>query len=90
MGKVFQDGIREGEDGAAGWYTKTSPVFEVVPGLHDWLVNTCFVGDLLLPTRQDQVVLEIFEICSDNNIHGVLPVMDTLWDHLWTYSLACD
>jgi hypothetical protein len=62
MGKVFQEGIREGEEGSAGWYTKTSPTFEVIPGPHDWLVNTCFVGDLLLPTRQDQVVVEIFEI----------------------------
>lgn len=62
MGKVFQEGIREGEDGSAGWYTKTSPQFEVVPGPHDWLTRTCFVGDLLLPTRQDQVVVEVFEI----------------------------
>jgi hypothetical protein len=62
MGKVFQEGIREGEEGSGGWYTKTSPTFEVVPGPHDWLVSTCFVGDLLLPTRQDQVVVEIFEI----------------------------
>jgi hypothetical protein len=61
MGKIFHERIRQGEDGSAGWYTKTSPTFEVAPGPHDWLISTCFVGDLLLPTRQDQVAVEIFE-----------------------------
>lgn len=49
-------------DGSSGWYTKTPPQFEVAPGPHDWLLRTGFVGDLLLPTRQDQVVVEVFEI----------------------------
>ena len=62
IGKVFQEGIQEGEDGSSGWYTKTSPQFEVGPGPHDWLLRTGFVGDLLLPTRQDQAVVEVFEI----------------------------
>lgn len=45
-----------------GWYTKTFPRFEVAFGMHNWLNNTYFIGDLLPPTRANHVKIDVYEI----------------------------
>lgn len=46
----------------ADWYARTTPRFEVAPGQYQWLNETIFVGDLLPPTRPDQVSIDIYEV----------------------------
>ncbi|KAH7357400.1 hypothetical protein BKA66DRAFT_445776 [Pyrenochaeta sp. MPI-SDFR-AT-0127] len=64
MNAVFEDDPSKASMGtqSQGWYTKTFPRFELAPGTHDWLNNSCFVGDLLPPKVMGHVKIDVYEI----------------------------
>lgn len=63
MDEVFREGISEEHDMSRKWYTKTFPRFEIAAGSSfEWLGRTCFLGDLLLPTRRGHVKINVYEV----------------------------
>jgi hypothetical protein len=47
---------------ASGWYSRTTPRFEVAGEKYRWLNESVFVGNLLPPERADSVSIEIYEV----------------------------
>ena len=47
----------------AEWYSRTMARFEVAGERYKWLNEAIFVGDLQIPSRPDQVSIEIYEVC---------------------------
>jgi len=48
---------------ASEWYSRTMARFEVSGDKYKWLNEAIFVGDLQVPTRADQVSIEVYEVC---------------------------
>lgn len=58
-GKSVVEGDGEGD----GWYTRTSPKFEVrVGSKYQWLCCSLWLGVLRPPQRQGEVVIDVFQV----------------------------